>query len=139
MMHRRERIAWATVFLVAALFILVPYLLTPSPYSRVRLVETYQDGAWRYLTVNFVKGDCRRDDVVFLGHRLGLVDNLTHGWQGLDGVQENHDRLEGQQTLRGRLFTGAVEYEAFEIRTRHTCDGKRVDRTFIRIEANADE
>lgn len=134
MMRSREKVAWVLLFIVVAAFSLAPYILAPRPYWGVELVETRQDGVWRYITANFTKGECRREDVVFLGHRLGLTDNLTKAWQGLDGVEDGHDRLEGEQTLRGRLYTGAVSYEAIEIRTRHDCDGKRVDKVFLRID-----
>lgn len=137
MMHKRERAAWVLLFLVTAAFILAPYITTPRPYWRVQLVGTYQDGPWRYITANFVKGDCARRDVVFSGHRLGIVDNLTSGWEGMDGADDGHDRLAGTQTLHGRLYTGDVQYEAFEIRTRHDCTGQRVDKLFLRIEADA--
>ena len=139
MMKRRERFAWFMVFAVIAISIVMPYVLTPRPYWGVELVESRQDGVWRYITVNFVKGDCRRVDVVFSGHRLGIIDDLTRYWNALDGVEADHDRIEGTQTLRGRLFTGETQYEAYEIRTRHDCDGKRVDKLFVRIEADADK
>lgn len=135
MMKRRERFAWFMVFAVIAISIVMPYVLTPRPYWGVELVEARQEGDWLYITVNFVKGECKREDVVFLGDRLGLTDNLTRGWVGLDGVEDNHDRLEGSQTLRGRLYTGPISYEAIEIRTRHDCDGKRVDKVFLRIDS----
>jgi hypothetical protein len=133
MMKAKERYFWAAAFTIVAFVSALPYALTPRPYWDVRIVETEQRGHWRYLTVNFVKGECERVDVVMLGHRLGLSDDLTSTWQPFDGVEEGHDRLAGTQTLSGRLYTGSVSYESFEIRTRHICGGQRVDRTFVTI------
>lgn len=139
MMSNAERLVWIGAFLIVIAGSLIPYFLTPKPYWGVRLVETRQEGGYRYLTVNFIKGECERRDVVFLGHRLGTSDDLTQRWEPLDGVEDDHDRLAGAQTLSGRIYTGQADYEAFEIRTRHTCqdwrgDDVRVNRTSLTIE-----
>lgn len=139
MIHVREKIAWISLFAAVSAFSLAPYVLTPRPYWHVEVIEAWRDGPWVYITVNFVKGNCIREDVVFLGRRLGLTDNLTRGWSALDGVEDNHDRLEGEQTLRGRLFVDSVSYERIEIRTRHDCDGRRVDKVFMGVDLNADQ
>lgn len=135
MIRGHERIVWLTAFAAVLSASFIPYILTPKPYWDVELVETRQEGGWRYLTVNFVKGDCERKSVAFVGLRLGLWDDLTSTWEPLDGVAGEVDRIEGAHTLSGRLYTGATEYERFEIRTRHICGEKRVDRTVIAIEA----
>lgn len=130
-MKMSERWAWAVAFVVVLGAGFGPELLTPAPYSDVQVVETFQEDDYRYVTASFRKGNCERQDVVFLGIRLGIQDKLK--WEPLDGYNNQEDRTEGFQVLSGRLFTGGVQYESFEIRTRHLCDGKRVDRVFLRI------
>lgn len=130
-MKMRERWAWVAAFGCVLGIGFGGKLLAPSPYWNVQLIETYQDDGYRYIAASFEKGNCERQDVVFLGIRLGIQDKLK--WEPLDGYNNQEDRTEGFQVLSGRLFTGGVQYESFEIRTRHLCDGKRVDRVFLRI------
>lgn len=130
-MKMTERWLWAGAMTGAVAMSVLPRILEPSPYWDVKLIDTYQDGPFRYITASFEKGNCERKDVVFLGLRLGLQQKLQ--WVADDGFDNQEDRTEGFQVLSGKLLTGDVTYEAFEIRTRHLCDGKRVDKVFLHI------
>ena len=49
----------------------------------------------------------------------------------------NYDRTKGDQTLRIRVKTNSVDYDKLEIRTRHNCNGKTVDKVFATIHTGA--
>lgn len=105
----------------------------PSPYWNVEVINKERDGSYQYITANFATGNCERLSVVFVGSRLGLIDDLTADWENLNGATPNQDRTAGEQTLEGRLFVGSTNYDWYEIRTRHRCDGAIVERVFLRI------
>jgi len=103
-----------------------------APYSNVRIDEVRREDDWLYLTFSFRKRDCWRRDVRFIGRRNGLTEYLH--WEGLDGVPDDHSRLNGDQTVRGRMLVAGDPLDWIEVRTKHRCQGKYVQRTMMHLE-----
>lgn len=141
MMAYTERLFWGVAVLTAAAAAVLPVLLTPSPFSNVHLITTYQENDRRFIHVDFVKNPgCMVQEVVWVGKRLGVVYELTEEWTPSNKFEDDpgEHRLAGEQTLMGSINLEGQIYDTFEIRTRHDCNGTRVDRTFISIDVGDD-
>lgn len=132
---RSERIRWALALIAALAMAVVPRLLEPRPYSDVEVVSLDRAGRTVEMVVDWRKNNCERLSVSFLAWRLGAFVDVTGTWEALDGVVEgssNFDRLAGQQRLHGRVtLPDDGSFDRLEIRTRHDCDGRRVDGVFL--------
>lgn len=128
-----ERMVWGGALLAAASLTMVPALFEPQPYWNVEVINKERINPYQYITANFITGNCDRLSVVFVGSRLGVIDDLTSQWGNLNGATPDQDRTAGEQTLEGRLFVGDADYDWYEIRTRHRCDGTAIERVFLRI------
>lgn len=133
-MKKGERLVWAATIAGCVAFFGADRLLAPKAYTNVELIEVSRDDGWLYVTASFQKLGCERVSVVFLGKRLGLQDDLTRTWENLNGTLPDQDRTEGEQVLFGRLYVDGLSYDSFEIRTRHNCDGRRVDGVFLKLD-----
>lgn len=101
------------------------------PYRGVELLEAYIQDDYLYTTHTFEKLGCERKRFT-----VTAVDGVTSQFlefEGLDGVEEGHDRDEGLQTLRLRAFLGKLRPDEVIYRTRHLCDGTKVDKIFDTI------
>lgn len=101
----------------------IPYRVTGSTWGR--------DGQYINYRATFVKDDCTFDRLVVRGVYFGHLDPGPLAWVDVYGDQG--DRLEGQQAIALRIGPLSVEYDEIEIRTRHICSGRKVDRVFDRI------
>lgn len=133
-MKKGERLAWAATIAACVAFFGADRILAPKAYTNVELLEATRDDGWLYITASFIKRECELVSVVFLGKRLGLQDDLTRTWENLNGTPTGRDRMAGEQVLAGRLYVAGLSYDSFEIRTRHNCDGRRVDGVFLKLD-----
>ena len=102
----------------------IPYRVTGSQWKRT--------GGYVNYRATFVKDDCTFDRMVVRGIYFGEVDPALIPWEDIHGPQG--DRLEGEQAIALRIGPMNVEYDELEVRTRHICDGRNVDRIFDRID-----
>lgn len=129
MIERREKVAWGA--LMASCVLLWASLLEPAPYRNVDVRSLERVGGEIHLTANFEKTGCKFQRLRIVGSVAGLRRFLA--WRDLDGLPDNEDRGKGRQTLR--IAINALQgFDWIEVRTRHDCDGEKVDRVFYRIE-----
>lgn len=115
----------ATIILVAG-FYTGRYFLTPIPYRDVFIVEQWPEGdGWLHVTATFIKTDCEFNKLAAIGHNFGETFALS--WR--DREVPAGDRLRGVQALRINIADYST-VDSIELRTRHICDGRPVDRTF---------
>ena len=129
--HYKELIVGA----LAASALLFPWhdWLEPKPYKDVAIVSVVKDSDYSFVvTANFVKVGCTYKRLEVAGISLAKT-TTTLTWQDLDQV-DTGDRSTGSQTLSIRVLTGGDQYDKFEIRTRHDCNGKTVDKVFATLE-----
>lgn len=129
----RDMVLGAVIAIVISLpsFILSG-VFSPQPYHSVEIVtEGFIEDGLKYLVVaNFVKNDdCVFKSLVAYGSSIGRYEVLE--WED-PGVDQG-DRIAGAQTLTVLIDTQGNTYDYLELRTRHTCSGKRVDRTFAQF------
>jgi len=115
-------------------------LLGADPYSDVDVVLVSPEGDGVVITANFRKNECVFSRLEVFGYVFDELQILT--WENVVvGSEEdygpNYDRTNGGQTLRIRVKTNGVDYDKLEIRTRHDCNGKTVDKVFATIRIGA--
>jgi hypothetical protein len=103
-----------------------------KPYYAVRVVQVERGPSGSvHITASFTKNEnCKLEEFAVVGHQLGLTRFLE--WSDSDGLGRSYDRMAGEQTLRIQVDPDGVD--EIELRTRHNCDGKTIDRTFARID-----
>jgi hypothetical protein len=105
----------------------------PIPYRVLKETVTWEKtNSGVIYRAQFLKDACRYDRLIVRGVYFDQVDPRPIPWRSIAGDQG--DREAGQQGLEIAIGPLAQEYEALEIRTRHICDGKPVDRLFDRID-----
>jgi len=115
-------------------------LLEVDPYSDVDIVSVSLEEDGVVITANFRKNECAFKRLEVFGYVFGELQIIT--WENVAvGAEEdygpNYDRTKGDQTLRIRVKTNGVDYDKLEIRTRHNCNGKNVDKVFATIHTGA--
>lgn len=115
----------ASMWAVVERVILAP----PVPYSEVDVIdaEIREDRFW--LVANFRKNACTFRRLSVIGS--GFDNNEVLEWQDMDGLQPDHDRAAGLQTLRIVANLKGQLFDTIEVRTRHDCDGRQVDKVFM--------
>ena len=115
-------------------------LLEADPYSNVDVVSVSPEEDSVVITANFRKNECTFKKLEVFGYVFGELQIITWG-NVVVGAEEdygpNYDRTKGDQTLRIRVKTNSVDYDKLEIRTRHDCNGKTVDKVFATIRIGA--
>lgn len=106
--------------------------LEPVPYRDVELTRYSVEGRQMQLVANFKKTDCTFQRLRIVAAAAGETEFLK--WRDLDGLPDNHDRSAGQQTLRIAVHLERDGYDWVEVRTRHDCDGRQVDRVFLHLD-----
>lgn len=102
----------------------------PVPYHNVDVRNLVVSEDTVSLIATFEKNDeCTYVNLGVFGGNLGEWDRLD--WEDLDVPQG--DRFAGHQTLRMRIMIDKP-YEVIEVRTRHDCDGEKVDKIFTNID-----
>lgn len=115
-------------------------LLEADPYSNVDVVSVSPVEGAVVITANFRKNECTFNRLEVFGSVFGELQVLT--WENVvvgaeDDYGPNYDRSKGDQTLRIKVHTKGVSYDKIEIRTRHTCSGKTLDKVFSTIHIGA--
>ena len=107
----------------------------PQPYHSVRVVSLERQDHWVHFHVTFQKAGCVYKKLVVIGTGFEATENLTSLKINEDatgkGVQERGDRIKGQAVWRFKVYAPKGIFEKIEIRTRHDCDGKTVDKVFL--------
>jgi hypothetical protein len=111
------------------------FLLGPNPYTKVVVESTQEatingEAGWRILA-HFEKTACEFVRLEVVGITLGVPEIIK--WDPIDNDSRDYDRNVGQQVLEifVKPYDGA--YDTLEIRTRHNCAGKSVDKVFATI------
>lgn len=124
-----ESLLWISLLILA----LFPYLvllevIKPEPYEDVEVVELKVHENAVVFEANFYKNEvCIYDELGVFVKSLGTWKRIA--WYDLD--PPHHDRLAGGNTLRiGFALSDFLNADRFEIRTRHFCDGVKVDKVF---------
>jgi len=108
------------------------YVLEPRPYWGVEVRMVEREGDAVTVVADFTKGEnCRL--VTFLPFGIALESATPLRYTDLDGHVGNVDRLAGNSTLRVTVYLDRFSYESIQFRTRHDCDGDKVDRVFAEI------
>lgn len=119
-------------FIVSAVVILAVYgIPTPKPYTDVDLLSYEVVGGKADIQVVFTKNKCVYIDLVVVGDYLGEPEYLL--WETV-GNQPEGDRIKGKQKLHLSVDLNGQEFDYIDIRTRHQCANKFVDKTLIRID-----
>lgn len=101
----------------------------PAPYKNVELISYEQKDGYGYLVASFEKTDCEFEQLVVLGEEVGHYYYLD--WKSYDG--QEGDRIKGHQVLSLEVDLKSLSPSSLEVRTRHICDGKVVDKVFLDI------
>jgi len=125
--------AWMVLTLMAGVFIgsIIRELLPrQTAYYNVVVMESQVvDGYW-HLQAGFIKKpNCEKVKVEFV---LGSGDVTALGlWEDGDGLPPDDDRIAGWSVLRGKVFLRGQDWDWAEVRTRHLCDGHRVEGVLV--------
>ena len=134
MIRRTETGVWAVFFLIAG--ITAWSQLPHVPYRDVDVLASDTSDGEMLLVATFEKTDCEFQQLVAVGGFLGQTRFLD--WRDGDGLGPDYDRENGRQTLR-ILVDDPGDLDWIEIRTRHDCDGEKVDKIFARIDMEPGE
>lgn len=109
------------------------FFWTPAPYTDVELVkgEMVSDTDYQ-LTANFKKNACVFQRMTVIGSATGITEFLDY--RNVDPTMSyTYDRDVGDQTLEIIIELERDFYDWIEVRTRHDCNGKSVDKVFIHL------
>lgn len=107
------------------------YIFPPNPYNNVSVVSLERGKETLKVEANFTKLGCDfvRLDVVGIANEATAILN----WEDNFSLPPDHDRAKGSQTLSITINLPDINFERVEIRTRHNCDGLKVDKVFLTI------
>jgi len=126
-----------TLFLSLLVLLGAVWLNLPAaPYKGVKVISIDRTPAGIDFFATFEKTECRFKALEVVAGSFGETSFLV--WRDLDGLPPDYDRGAGAHTLRIAFDFGAIDPDWIEIRTRHDCAGKKVDKVFFRIEPVAD-
>lgn len=109
------------------------YYLSQRAFTDVELVSVHPIGKNQIeIIATYEKVGCVIQKMVVYGEAFGNYTALDY--RPRRGPGEGMDRTAGRQTMDIIVDTQGVTYEALEIRTRHDCDGERVDSVFLKAE-----
>lgn len=118
-------------FLIASLF-LIPIgwyegWFGPEPYHGVQDISVVSTETGLLITANFVKrDDCTYETAEVFRKRLDFWEQMD--WKNLEHAK---DRLAGNQTVIFEVLGEFLPGDTVEVRTRHMCNGIKVDKTFL--------
>ena len=108
-------------------------LSEPQPYKDVVVTEVERTDDGYVVHANFIKTECTFKRLEVFGINTGVHIYLK--WSALDGSPAtDYDRSIGKQHLIILVITTDADYDTLEIRTRHDCGGKLVDKVFATIQ-----
>lgn len=102
--------------------------IEPEPYEHVWILRSERVGDILRVQAPFQKLGCDKLLFVVLGYDKSLPRFLPYA--DMDGLPPEHDRTKGSQFLQLEIQLDALPVDLVEIRTRHKCGGKLVDRVF---------
>lgn len=109
------------------------YYLSQRPFADVELISAHPIGEHQVEVIaTYEKLGCTIQKMVVYGYAFGNYTALDY--RPRRGPNEGFERIEGRQTMDIIVDVNGVKYEAIEIRTRHDCDGERVDSVFLRAD-----
>ena len=137
MKYIHNKIMWKEFVagVLLATLILLPWssLLGNEPYKDVMITEVERTDEGYVVHANFLKTSCSFKRLEVFGINTGVPVYLT--WSALDGSPSTgYDRSIGKQHMIILVITSDKDYDTLEIRTRHDCDGKAVDKVFATID-----
>lgn len=136
-----KSVRWKELFVGALLSftLLLPWteFFQQDPYTKVEVLSVKPVDNAVIVTANFRKNECVFQRLEVFGQDLGQTYVLQ--WANVvigDGEDRGprYDRVAGDQTLRLKVYTGGKNYDTLEIRTRHLCGDKTVDKVFAVID-----
>lgn len=128
----REKISWVLIFALAA-WITFPTDFLYRPYKGVDVTSVEKLGeGWLRVTANFVKVRCTFQRMEVVKSSLGVYQ-LTE-WRPVDNEFRDYDRQAGKHTLVIDVNLEKFNPTNVQIKTRHLCGDKIVDRVFADIE-----
>lgn len=96
----------------------------PVPYGHVEIKEVVESGDSVLFVANFVKVKCKFEKLQVQGETLGV-------WQVIPWVSDDRgDRLAGKETLSVTFKASPDQFDRIQIKTRHDCNGRKVDKIF---------
>ena len=108
-------------------------LSAPVPYKDVVVTEVERTDDGYVVHASFIKTECTFKRLEVFGSNTGVPVYLR--WSSLDGSPTTvYDRSIGKQHLIVLVITSGADYDTLEIRTRHDCGGKLVDKIFATIQ-----
>ena len=137
MKYVHSKIMWKEFIagVLLATLILLPWssLLDDEPYKDVIITEVERTDEGYVVHANFLKTNCAFKRLEVFGINTGVPIYLK--WSALDGSPStDYDRSIGKQYLIILVITADKDYDTLEIRTRHNCNGKTVDKVFATID-----
>jgi len=110
------------------------YLVSdPVPYKDVVITSVERTDEGYVVAASFIKSECKFKRLEVFGINTGVPVYLE--WKALDGSPAtDYDRSIGKQYLMILAITSGKDHHTLEIRTRHDCDGKLVDKIFAKID-----
>lgn len=130
----RNKFAWGALsgaLVSLVLFFAIPPA-PPNPYSDVEIVDVKRISPTEIEVIaNFVKNECTFMRLEVFGSSTGILEFVE--WESLQGRGKEYDRSVGVQTLDILVRAPHDKYDSIEIRTRHSCGGEIVDKTFAVI------
>lgn len=128
-MKRWEVLSWVFSILGAVVFFI--YSVLDVPYRDVNVLDISYQGDAIIFSAEFTKTSCEFNRLVIVHSSAGVP--IFTSWEGLDGLARDHDRIKGTQSLNLSITLPDIPFDWIEIRTRHLCDGDRVDKVFARF------
>ena len=96
----------------------------PVPYGHVEIKEVRETENNVLFVANFIKVKCSFEKLQVQGETLGV-------WQVIQWASDDRgDRLAGKETLSISFIASPDQFDRIQIKTRHDCDGKKVDKIF---------
>jgi len=99
----------------------------PVPYGQVEILEVTQKDDRIFLKANFVKVKCTFNALQVQTEHFGQWNEAP--WSNEDQHTED-DRMAGEETLSISFDGNQQTVDRVQVKTRHLCDGKKVDKTF---------
>jgi len=135
---KSEAFRYMVIGFILGLLVMVPIFWTNSifeevPYTEVEVISVEREGSYIDITANFIKTEyCDYVSLDVLGGSDGRWFFLE--WEPIDGTTKDQQRISGPNTLGVRVYIPEGHtFDIIEIKTRHDCNGDRVDKIFSDI------
>ena len=106
---------------------------TPRPFKNVEVVSVKEEEGGVRVIVTYDKTACAILRAVVFGYVTGVREPLSY--TPARGPNQDFQRFEGAQMSSILIDTRGIDFDRFEMRTRHDCDGPIVDSVFFSVDA----